>query len=115
MLHWWLTSTLPSDKEFLFTDQTATMDVVVKVVPKVLAHWMEIGYCLKVDEEDLQAIEIELHNDQRTACRKMLRKWLGSPSTRAPKTWRTLVQALLDLNIDYSRVIAVLENEPKQN
>ena len=103
------------NKELLFTDQTVTMDIVVMIVPKVLTHWLDIGHRLRVEEHDLQAIDAELHNDERSACRNMLRKWLGTASARTPKTWRTFVQALLDLNIDHSRVIAVLEKELIQN
>ena len=106
---------IPLDKEFLFTDQPATMDIVVVVVPKVSTHWLDIGYHLKVEEHTLRTIDAELKNDQRSACRNMLRKWLSSASAKGPKTWRTFVQTLLDLSIDHSGVIAVLEKVLIQN
>ena len=96
-------------------DQHVTMDVIVKIAPKVATHWIDIGYCLQLLEHDIDIIETESQQDLRVACRKMLRKWLSSARGRSPKTWRTFIQALLDLDIDPNNVIAVLEKEPVQN
>jgi len=91
------------------------MDIIVKVAPRIATQWVEIGYCLKIEEHDLDIIENETHGDLRVACRKMMRKWLSSAKGRTPKTWRTFIQALLELDIDCSSVVAVLEKEPIQN
>ena len=93
------------------SDQPATMDIIIKIAPKIATHWIEIGYCFKLEEHNIDIIESEPQQDFRVACRKMLRKWLSSAKGRSPKTWRTFIQALLDLDVDPNNVIAVLEKE----
>ena len=88
------------------------MDVVVKIAPRVATHWEDIGYCLRIEEHDMDIIRAEGPGNLRDACKKMLRKWLSSARGRSPKKWRTFIQALLDLDIDPSSAIAVLEKEP---
>ena len=91
------------------------MDVIVKVTSKVAHQWEDIGYCLKLEEHDIQTIEAESRDLRKVACRKMLQKWLGSAKGRVPKTWRTFIIVLRELDIDPNSVIAVLEKEPIQN
>ena len=88
------------------------MNIIIKIAPKVATHWVDIGYCLKLEEHDIDIIKNESHNDSRVACRQMLRKRLSLVKGRMPKTWRTFIQALLELDIDPNNVIAVLEKEP---
>ena len=88
------------------------MKIIVKIAPKVATHWVDIGYCLELEKHDIDIIENESRDDLRVACRKMLSKWLNSANGRIPKTWRTFIQALLELDIDPNNVIAVLEKEP---
>ena len=94
------------------TDQQVTMSVIVKIAPRVATNWEDIGYCLKLEEHEMNIIRTESPNDLRNASKKMLRKWLGSARGREPKTWRTFLQTLLDVDIDPGNVIAVLEKEP---
>ena len=91
------------------------MDVIVKIAPRVATTWLDIGYCLKLEEHDLEIIENECRGDLRVACRKMLRRWLSSAKGRTPKTWRTFIQVLFELDIDSSSVVTVLEKERIQN
>ena len=98
--------------DFSFTDQPVTMSVIVKIAPRVATHWEDIGYCLQLEEHDMDIIRNESRDDLRNSCKKMLRKWLSSAKGREPKTWRTFIQTLLDVDIDPSNVIAVLEKEP---
>ena len=100
------------DVLFSFTDQQVTMSVIVKIAPRVATHWEDIGYCLQLQEHEMNIIRTESPNDLRNASKKMLRQWLSSARGREPKTWRTFIQTLLDVDIDPSNVIAVLEKEP---
>ena len=88
------------------------MSVIVKIAPRVAANWEDIGYCLLLEEHDMAIIRNESRDDLRNACKKMLRRWLSSVKGREPKTWKTFIQTLLDIEIDPSNVIAVLEKEP---
>lgn len=87
------------------------MNVIVKIAPRVATNWEDIGYCLLLEEHDMDIIRNESRDDLRNACKKMLRRWLDSPKGKEPKTWRTFIQILLDLEIDPSNVIAILEKE----
>ena len=97
-----------------FIEQLVTMNVIVKIAPRVATHWEDIGYCLQLEEHEMNIIRTESPNDLRNASKKMLRQWLSSARgrSREPKTWRTFIQTLLDVDIDPSNVIAVLEKEP---
>ena len=88
------------------------MSVIVKIAPRVATDWEDIGYCLQLEDHDMDIIRNESRDDLRNACKKMLRRWLNSAKGREPKTWRTFIQTLLDIDIDPSSVIAVLEKEP---
>ena len=98
--------------DFSYTDQPVNMSVIVKIAPRVATHWEDIGYCLQLEEHYMDIIRNESCDDLRNASKKMLRRWLTSAKGREPKTWRTLIQTLLDVDIDPSNVIAVLEKEP---
>jgi len=89
------------------------MDIVVKVAPKVAIHWNDIGYCLRLDDHDMEIIEAEASRsgDMRSACKKMLRTWIASASGREPKTWKTLLAVFHELDINFEGVIDVLKKE----
>ena len=98
--------------DFSYTDQPVDMSVIVKIAPRVATHWEDIGYCLQLEEHDMDIIRNESCDDLQNASKKMLRRWLTSAKGREPKPWRTFIQTLLDVDIDPSNVIAVLEKEP---
>ena len=98
--------------KFSFTDQPVTMSVIVKIAPRVATNWEDIGYRLQLEIHDMDIIRNESRGDLRNASKNMLRRWLSSAKGREPKTWRTFIQTLIDLDIDPSNVIAVLEKEP---
>ena len=97
---------------FSFADQPVTTSVIVKIAPRVAINWEDIGYCLQLEEHDMDVIMNESRDNLRKASNKMLRRWLCSAKGREPKTWRTFIQTLLDIDFDPSNVIAVLEKEP---
>ena len=91
------------------------MTVIVKIAPVVAANWEDIGYRLKIEPHEIDTIRVEEHGDFKMASKKMLRKWLTSTKGKIPKTWRTFVETLLDIDIDPTSVIEVLKKEPVQN
>ena len=97
---------------FSFTDQPVTMSVIAKIAPRVASNWEYIGYRLQLEDHEMVIIEEESRGNLRNACIKMFKKWLSSAKGKEPKTWRTFIQTLRELDIDPSNVIAVLEEEP---
>jgi len=89
------------------------MDTVVKVAPTVAAHWEDIGYRLKLKDEDIDGIELDVSRsgDTRSACKKVMRTWMKSVYGKEPKIWRTFVMVLKELDIDCGTVLEVLQGE----
>ena len=89
------------------------MDIVVRVVPLIAVYWNDIGYRLQLEIDEMKIMEAEASRsgDVRSACRKMLSTWISSANGRQPKTWRTLLIALLKLDINCDGVIDVLKKE----
>ena len=54
------------------------MDIVVKIAPKVAANWEDIGYCLKLKDEDMENIEedVTISGDTRSASKKVMKTWI---------------------------------------
>jgi len=88
------------------------MDVFVCVAPRVANFWEEIGYRLRLQDHDIDIIGRETAGDLRAACNKMMKAWIGGAHGRMPKTWRTFVTVLQDLEIDCNDVIELLQREP---
>jgi len=90
------------------------MDVVVKIAPKLAPDWEDIGYCLKLKDEDMESIEDNLSRsgDKKSACKMVMKTWMRSTHGRTPKTWRTLITVLQELDIDCNSVLEVLQKEP---
>ena len=97
----------------ILTDKSVAMGTVVKVAPVVATHWEEIGYCLGLEDEEMDTIEQEVSRsgDQRSAYRKLMKIWLRSSHGRKPKTWRTFVMVLRELDIDCTSVLEVLQGK----
>ena len=90
------------------------MDIVVKIAPKVAANWEDIGYCLKLKDEDMENIEedVSRSGDTRSASKKVMKTWIRCTHGREPKTWRTFMTALQELDIKCDPVLEVLQKEP---
>ena len=89
------------------------MNMVVKLVPKVATNWEIIGYCLGLEDEDMDTIEesVSRTSDMKSACTKVIKAWIKSTHGREPKTWRTFMTALQELDIDCDPVLEVLQKE----
>ena len=97
----------------MLTDKSVAMGTVVKIAPAVASHWEDIGYRLGLKDEEMESIEgeVETSGDTRSACKKVMRIWCKSSHGRDPKTWRTFVIVLHELDIDCTTVLEVLQGE----
>ena len=97
----------------ILTDKHVAMGTVVKITPVVASHWEDIGYRLGLKDEEMESIEGEVKSsgDTRSACKKVMRIWGKSSHGREPKTWRTFVMILRELDIDCTTVLEVLQGE----
>ena len=90
------------------------MNVMVKVVPKVATDWEEIGYCLELRDKEMADIEADVlrSGDVKSACKMVMKTWMRSTHGRSPKTWRTLMTVLEELDINSDSVLEVLQKVP---
>ena len=99
---------------FFAADKSITMNVMVKVVPKVATDWEEIGYCLELRDKEMADIEADVlrSGDVKSACKMVMKTWMRSTHGRSPKTWRTLMTVLEELDINSDSVLEVLQKVP---
>ena len=67
-----------------------------KVVEKVQADWADLAYALQFETSTVKAIKKDA-DDVNEACIDMLSRWLNGQGERGPRTWATLLEALVDM------------------
>lgn len=78
------------------------MTLVAKgICDYIAAHWMDIGYCLDFDADGNQVdlIENEGGRNPKKCCTLMLKTWIQGDKGKQPKTWQTLLDILLSLDL----------------
>jgi len=66
------------------------------VVPKIQAHWRDVGYALRYGVSTIKGIESKHNSDPKNCCRELFEDWLTTDNGKkaGPKTWSTLLRAL---------------------
>ena len=67
-----------------------------KVVDQIAPKWQELAYALHFESYEVHAIKASAFSN-RQACIDMLTRWLDGQGARGPRTWRTLIEALRDI------------------
>ena len=68
------------------------------VVPQIMPHWEDIAYIsLHYDIPIVDAIGEKHKNDPKKCCQELLKRWLSSNSEVDPKTWKTLLKQLKEV------------------
>ena len=67
------------------------------VIPKIKAEWENVAYSMQYDIDDVNGIEKDSSN-LAEMCQKLFKNWLASPKGITPKTWRTLLQCIRDVD-----------------
>ena len=85
------------------------MKVAVQIALTLAAQWECVGYCLELREEEMDSIEQSTSGDERSAYMKVMKTWIRSTDGREPKTWRTFLLVLQELDINCDTVVEVLK------
>ena len=74
-----------------------TMKILDRVViPKIRAEWERVAYSMNYDLNIISAIQKESRN-LRDGCQKLLIDWLTTSNGPTPKTWKTLLECIEDV------------------
>ena len=62
------------------------------VIPKVMNQWEELAEGFRYDDEVIDKIKRQHHNDTEKCCREFFRDWrrTDNGNRAGPKTWSTL-------------------------
>ncbi len=72
----------------------------VLIIQKVAVHWVGLALLLKFDYSVIKIIrENKKHDSCEDACLEMLHRWLEGEACHQV-TWRVLIQALKDIELD---------------
>ncbi|XP_065910855.1 uncharacterized protein [Dysidea avara] len=66
------------------------------VIPKIRAEWESVAYSMDYDPYTVSAIEKESRNLQ-DCCQKLFKDWLTTSNGSSPKTWKTLLKCIEDV------------------
>ena len=69
-------------------------DLIRIVVPKVFNEWEDVAYALRYDVPTVRLIRNKYNRDAAKCCEELFEDWLTTTNGAAPKTWRTLLDAL---------------------
>ena len=71
-----------------------TMEILNRVViPKISAEWENVAHMMKYHLNTISTIEKESHNFQ-DRCQKLFKNWLTTSNGPSPKTWKTLLKCI---------------------
>ena len=66
------------------------------VIPKISAEWENVAHAMNYHLNTISAIKKESHNLQ-DGCQKLFKHWLTTSNGPTPKTWKTLLECIEDV------------------
>ena len=88
------------------------------VVPRIQAEWEDFAYALDYEIATVQGISAKHKEDPKKCCRELFIDWLSTDHGVGPKTWKTLVERLKeveDLTAATGEIINELEKLADSN
>ena len=67
------------------------------VIPRIMAEWRKVAYSMRFDLHFISAIEQDSRNVQE-CCDKLFTNWLTTNNGPTPKTWKTLLEKIEDVD-----------------
>ncbi|XP_065910284.1 uncharacterized protein [Dysidea avara] len=91
-------TTASTDRLKMFADRRPEMwDLIKVVVPKIRPYWKDVAYSMGYDPHAIKAIQLESY-DLKDSCRKLFENWLSTSHGPNPKTWKTLLEKIRDVD-----------------
>ena len=79
------------------------------VLPLIHAYWEDVAYSLHFDLETVDGIEAN-SKDTRKCCKEVFKHWLRTESKVGPKTWKTFLTQLKEVEEITAIVKKIKEN-----
>ena len=79
------------------------------VIPRIKAEWKNVAYSMRIDLHIINSIERESHNLEE-CCQKLFINWLTTNNGPTPKTWKTLLERVEDVD----NLVAEVEHIKKE-
>ena len=68
------------------------------VVPQIMAHWQDVAsHSLHYDASIITGIEKKCASDSKRCCLELFKDWLTTENGVGPKTWKTLLTQLKEV------------------
>ena len=68
------------------------------VVPKVMAKWRMLAFCMKYKIHEVNAFERGSHGDLHKCCETFFENWLATDHGPTPKTYQTLLSHIKEVD-----------------
>ena len=65
-------------------------DIITIIVPRIMAEWQKVGYCLGIEQHTVDALEKD-HKYCEACCENLLKTWLCKNHN---PTWKKLVDGI---------------------
>ena len=72
------------------------------VIPLLKAQWEDVAYNLDYESPTIDGIKESCHVDPKKCCQKLFKDWLDTNHGIKPKTWSTLLNAIVE-NEDFTK------------
>ena len=69
------------------------------VIPKVSSEWEDLAYALQYKVPTVKCIRNDHSGDSKTCCRTLFEDWLSTDNGAKPKTWKTLLDKLREVEM----------------
>ena len=85
------------------------------VVPKVSALWKDVAYALHYKVSTVKSINSNHSGNPTQCCRELFEDWLSTSNGATPKTWRTLLYSLKEIEELAAATKEIIEELIQQN
>ncbi|XP_065910359.1 uncharacterized protein [Dysidea avara] len=86
-----------SSNSGILTQRPDMWDLTKIAIPRIMAEWKNVAYCMRFDLHIITAIEQDSRSVQECS-QKLFANWLTTNNGPTPKTWKTLLTKIKDVD-----------------
>ena len=94
----------------LYDSEPEMGDLNKIVIPRIQAEWENVAFALRYKIAMVKTIREKHREDPKKCCSGFLQDWLTSKNGNSPKTWRTLLNALKEVD-ELTSAVQEIEEE----
>ena len=73
-------------------------ELIKFVIPKIVDKWEILAYCMRYEPGQVQTFMSGGYHDPQECCKKLFIDWITTDHGPTPKTYRTLLHHLKEIN-----------------